>query len=108
MHSSRMRTACTLLYMGGDLCLEDLPDRDPPDRTETPPDRDHPGHRPPLVKDPSGHVTCGACWDRDPPCEQNDTSVYYIITTTSFVYTPDIFPTTILHLVTPDRNRSKS
>ena len=29
--------------------------------TETPPDRDPPGQRPP------GHVTCGACWDRTPP-----------------------------------------
>ena len=24
-----------------------------------------------LDRDPHGHVTCGACWDTDPPCEQN-------------------------------------
>ena len=45
-------------------------DRDPPRQrppwdsnpwTETLPDRDPPGQR------PLSHVTCGVCWDRDPP-----------------------------------------
>ena len=63
-------------------------DRDPPwtetalDRDRDPPDTDPPGQRPPPDRDPQtetppdrdfldrdspGHVTCGACWDRDPP-----------------------------------------
>ena len=49
-------------------------DRDPLDRD--PLDRDSPGQRPPgqrppwtetpLVRDPPGHVMCGACWNKDP------------------------------------------
>ena len=39
-------------------------DIDPLDRDLL--DRDPPGKVPP-VREPSGHVTCGACWDRDPP-----------------------------------------
>ena len=44
--------------------------------TETqPPRQRHPlQQRLLLDRDPPGHVTCGACWDRD-PCEQNDTQV---------------------------------
>ena len=69
MHSSRMRTARSLPYWGVSLgpyrdprWTETLPDRPPRpcDPRQTPA-----GQRPP------GHVTCGACWDRDPP-EQND------------------------------------
>ena len=56
------------------LWTETSLDRDPLDRdpltetpwTETSLDRDPPRQRPPS------HQTCGACWDRDPPCEQND------------------------------------
>ena len=86
MRSSRMRTARSLPY--GGLCPGGLPDRDP--WTETPMDRDPqlnrgppiqrpPGQRPPTGKRPPGqrppgHVTCDACWDRDPR-EQNDTQV---------------------------------
>ena len=43
MQSSRMLTARSLLYVGGG----GLPDRDP-----------------------SGHVTCDACWNRDPPANR--------------------------------------
>ena len=88
MHSSRMRTAHSLLY--GGLADRDPPGKRPPGQrphpwTETPPlDRDPtPGQRPhrdptdrdPLDRDPPVHLTYGACWDRDPPCEQNDTQV---------------------------------
>ena len=41
-----------------------FPNRDPLDKD--PPDRNTPGQRPPG-QTPPGHVTCGACWDRDPP-----------------------------------------
>ena len=64
MHSSRMRTAHSLPYMGG------LPDRDP--QTETPLDRDPPPpgqrplrQRPPWTKTP---------WtETESPCEQTNT-----------------------------------
>ena len=81
MHSSRMRTDRSLPYGGS------LPDIDP--WTETPLDRDPPGQRTPLTETPltetptrqrtswteTGHVTCDACWDTDPPCEQNHRQV---------------------------------
>ena len=70
MHSSRMCTARLSPYRG-----EGLPNRDPPDRDPLdgdPPRQRPPRQRPPWTETPSGHVTCGACWDRDPPYEQND------------------------------------
>ena len=51
-----------------DLLDRDPPDRDPLDRDppdRDPLDRDPPGQRP-LDRDPPCHVTCGACWYRDP------------------------------------------
>ena len=54
MHSSRMRTARSLPYRGG-LCRGGVSLTETP-WTETPLDRDH----------SLGHVTCRACWDRDP------------------------------------------
>ena len=82
-------------YRTGGVCQGGLPNTDPPpDRdppwTETPPDRDPHGQTPldidppwtetpldrdptdrdPPDRDPPGHVTCGACWDRDSPCGQ--------------------------------------
>ena len=92
MHSNRMRTAHLLTY-GGDLCLwteTPLPgqrppsvDRDPlhgqrpPPGTETPlPGQTSPRQRTPWTETPwtetspgqrpPGHVTCDACWHRDP------------------------------------------
>ena len=63
MHSSRMRTARSLPFGGS-------PSQRPP-RTETPPDRDHPGtettawDRDPPKRDHPGTETTP--WDRDPP-----------------------------------------
>ena len=54
-------------YRSGGVCpVGGLPDRDPPG--QSPPSR----QRPPGQRPHSGHVTCGAWWDRDTPCEQND------------------------------------
>ena len=51
-----MRTTLSLPYGGSPW--QRPPDRDPPDRD---PQQRDPRQRPP------GHVTCDACWDRDPP-----------------------------------------
>ena len=109
-----MRTVRSLPY-GGDLLTETLLgqrpplDRDPPGhrphQTETPlwtdpPDRDSPGQR------PLGHVTCGACWDRDPtptptesqtgvktlPCRNFVAGGNYLITKLTF----SVFPSSVL------------
>ena len=72
IHSSRMRTSRSLLYRG------DLPNRDTPPLIETPGQRPsmteippgqrpRPGQRPCPGQRPPCHVTCDACWDRDPP-----------------------------------------
>ena len=55
MHSSRMRTARTLLYEG-------LPDRDPPLDRDPPSGQRPPGQRPTPYRDPS--------LDRDPPVDR--------------------------------------
>ena len=81
-----MRTARSLPYGGVSVRWvsltethldRDPPDRDPPDRdpldrdplwTETLPRQRPPGQRPPGQRPPSpSYVTCGVCWDRDPP-----------------------------------------
>ena len=67
MHSSRMRTARSLLYGEGVSLTMTPSDRDPLDRDppgqrllpdRDPPDRDPPGQRPPWTETPL---------DRDPP-----------------------------------------
>ena len=88
MHSSRMRTVRSLPYRG-------LPNRDPPgqrppqnrpprkwppgQRSPPPRQRPPPGQRPPTWTEtpqtPLGHVTCGACWDRDPSPTESQTGV---------------------------------
>ena len=58
------------------------PDADPPMDADTP-DTEPPTPRRqtvlnpyPLDADPTGHVTCDACWEANSPsCEQNDTQV---------------------------------
>ena len=59
---------------GGGLCLGGLPKRPPGQRTpqtETPwteiPQTETPRTETPLERDTPSHVTCSACWDRDPP-----------------------------------------
>ena len=74
MHSSRVRTARALPYGGVSLTetpRQTTPLRKPPWTELHPPEREtpqtetYPGQRPP------GHVTCGTCWDRDPPVNRH-------------------------------------
>ena len=67
MHTSKMRTACSLPY--GGLCLGGLPDRDLPGQRnptwtktpQTPPGQRPPGQRPPVLRSPRQRPS-----DRDP------------------------------------------
>ena len=77
MHSSRMRTDRLLsvshsiqCVSEGGVCPTPLPPPTPPPDAD-PPDADQPGSR------PSGHVTCDACWEANPPPtrKQNGTQV---------------------------------
>ena len=64
MHSSRMRTARSFPWTETPL------DRDPLDRDlpgQRPPEKRPPGQRSPPNREPPGNMTCGACWNRDPP-----------------------------------------
>ena len=77
---------------GGSLSRASLSNGGPLDRdphwTETPMGQRFPGQRSPRQRPPGQRplgqrppctetpcVTCGACWDRDPPCEQNNRHV---------------------------------
>ena len=60
----------TRYHTGRGLCLRGVSiTKTPLDRY--PPDRDPPpGQRPPWTETHLDHVTCGACWDRDPPVDR--------------------------------------
>ena len=62
IHSSRMRTTRLLIISRSISCVSEEGSAQspcPPDAD--PPDADQPGGR------PSGHVTCDACWEANPP-----------------------------------------
>ena len=75
MHSTRMRTALLLTISHN---IPRWGGATQPPWMQTPPHlwmQTLPVGRPPGGR-PSGHVTCDACWEANPPpCEQNDTRV---------------------------------